>query len=116
MHRLVGKGIQHLRQWSYRKQSMILAYSNILSQGTVQRKVYFSSTSDTDQNEPKVQIVDEFYDEEREKELEFLDLASAVRSTGVGLDKIAMQKAADALTWKEVEEGMKSLLLNVKIT
>ena len=54
---------------------------------------------------PDLPVVDEFYDEEVEKEMEFLDLATAIQAGGIGIDKIAMQKASDALTWASVEKG-----------
>jgi len=45
-------------------------------------------------------VAEEFFDEDLEKDLEFLDLASATQ--GVGLGNLAIQKAKDVLSWEEI--------------
>ena len=45
-------------------------------------------------------VVEEFFDEELERDLEFLDYASATQ--GVGLDNLAIQKTKDVLSWEEI--------------
>ena len=46
------------------------------------------------------EVADEFFDEELERDLEFLDMASATQ--GVGLDNLAVQKTKDVLSWEEI--------------
>ena len=45
-------------------------------------------------------VAEEFFDEDLEKDLEFLDLASATQ--GVGLGNLAIQKAKDVLSWEKI--------------
>eukprot|EP01035_Chromulina_nebulosa_P028600 gene28600-37796_t len=103
--------IAHNRLLFLNQKAKFAVISDMYTKRSQSIRYYSGKSKDTDSNSTgkKDDIADEFFDEELERDLEFLDFASATQ--GVGLDNLAVQKAKDVLSWEEIVK--KGALLSV---